>query len=186
MRRKSLMFVVLAIGTVLTTAMPHAKAQDLKAKEADLSGGGTALGIGFLGIGGPGQPFRDRAISPVFLIHRVVIRHGCGIDAVKLVAKNPKTGEIKDLDHHGGQGGKEEEFELQEGEYITGVSGRSGTGIDSLYIHTNLDKSKRFGGDGGTDDYESMAPPGCQVIGFYGQAHGALTRIGVVYRKIAP
>jgi Jacalin-like lectin domain len=186
MRCNSLKFAVLAFGTILAGALPHAEAQDLKAIEADLSGGGTAADpLGIFGTGA-GVPFRDRAISPAFLIHRVVIRHGCGLDAVKLVAKNPKTGEIKELDHHGGRGGKEEAFELQEGEYIVGVSGRTGTGVDSLIIHTNLDNSKKFGGDGGTDDYRSMAPPGCQVIGFYGRAHGAVTRIGVVYRKIAP
>jgi hypothetical protein len=51
---------VLTLGLALACGARRVLAQDLKPAEGKLSGGGTAWGIGVFGIGGPGQPFRDR------------------------------------------------------------------------------------------------------------------------------
>jgi hypothetical protein len=181
-RRSFLGQIPMGVAALAVGVIP-AKAQDQKAKETNPSGGGTATDL-FGIFNGAGRPFRDRAIPLNSSIVGVKIRHGCGIDAVQLISKDAK-GE-KPLEKHGGDGGKEEAFTLEEGEYITGISGRHGTGIDSITIHTNLDDSKRFGGDGGDHEYHLTVPEGCHAIGFVGQAHGGgVTRIGLVYRKIA-
>jgi hypothetical protein len=175
---------MITVGLAALTIGEHpASAQDQKAKPSELSGGGSATDLfGILDV--RGRPFRDRAIPLNSTITGVKIRHACGIDAIQLVGKNPK-GEQIPFEKHGGEGGREEEFTLQEGEYITGISGKHGTGIDSIVIHTNLDDTKRFGGEGGDHDYHIEVPEGCQVIGFVGQSSGTVTRIGLVYRKLS-
>lgn len=84
--------------------------------------------------------------SPLMLkgdITKIVIHHGNMIDGIQFFYGKTPGG------HHGGHGGKKEEFVLQHGERIVKISGRAGRVIDSLTFHLNSGRSKTFGGSGG-------------------------------------
>lgn len=84
---------------------------------------------------------------------------------------------------HGGLGGTHHVFTLQEGEYITGISGKYGTLVDSIQIHTNRRVSRLYGGSGGSADYIYEAPSGWEVAGFCGREGQFIDAIGVVLQK---
>eukprot|EP01129_Flabellula_baltica_P017043 TRINITY_DN931_c1_g1_i1.p1 TRINITY_DN931_c1_g1~~TRINITY_DN931_c1_g1_i1.p1 ORF type:complete len:473 (-),score=73.63 TRINITY_DN931_c1_g1_i1:58-1476(-) len=67
---------------------------------------------------------------------------------------------------------------LSTGEYITSVSGRYGSWIDSIEIRTNHGRILRVGGNGGSKSYSFQAPPGHAVVGFFGGVGGHLHNIG--------
>lgn len=77
-------------------------------------------------------------------ITRIDIRSGEEIDGFRLYYGTSGIG-----DHHGGGGGKESIFTLQEGEVITRVEGRSGERIDALQFFTNLGRKSAFYGKNG-------------------------------------
>jgi len=72
----------------------------------------------------------------------------------------------------------EQVLNLDTGEYITEISGRSGNIIDRLEIRTNLGKFIAVGGNGGSP-FRFTLPYGSQVVGFYGGVGGHLHNIGV-------
>jgi hypothetical protein len=84
---------------------------------------------------------------------------------------------------HGRYTGTKHTFTLQQGEYITGISGRYGTFVDSIIIQTNRRTSPRYGGPGGSAEYIYEAPDGWEIAGFCGRAGTYLDAIGVVLRK---
>jgi len=69
---------------------------------------------------------------------------------------------------------------LESGEFIVEVSGRSGNIIDRLDIRTNFGKTLSVGGNGGTP-FRLAIPNGSQVVGFFGGCGGHLHNIGVYY-----
>jgi hypothetical protein len=82
---------------------------------------------------------------------------------------------------HGGSGGRDNVFRLDEDEYIIGLSGRYGDAIDSIRIHTNRRVSQLFGGRGGDSDYRIEVPSGYQAVGFSGRSGDVLDAIGLTY-----
>src|SRR5437588_777657 len=68
------------------------------------------------------------------------------------------------------------------------IEGRYGGAVDSMTIRTNQRSSERFGGPGGGQGYIYEAPPGAEIIGFWGihGTHGddpdVITAIGVFFR----
>ena len=111
----------------------------------------------------------------------VQIRANWYIDAICLIYKTAKEG-LATLSPMGGRGGIPYEFLLEDGEHITGISGRYGWYIDSLRIHTNKRTSPLFGGHGfgGNYDYHLIIPPGQQLVGVYGRADWYVDAIGLV------
>jgi hypothetical protein len=77
------------------------------------------------------------------------------------------------------------EFNLDEGEFITEISGRYGELVDSVRIHTNLQVSALFGGGGGSADYQYQAPNGSEICGFVARSGLHLGAIGVLFRQRA-
>jgi hypothetical protein len=81
-------------------------------------------------------------------VHSITINHGTYIDRIKFRWMLP-DGTFEDSSHAGGGGGTEETFTLDFDEYITEITGKSGTKIDSIQFTTNKRTSKKYGGDGG-------------------------------------
>jgi hypothetical protein len=52
--------------------------------------------------------------------------------------------------------------------------------VDSIRFHTNLRVSPTYGGSGGGADYYYEAPPGWQIVGFYGRSGAYIDAVGVV------
>jgi hypothetical protein len=130
--------------------------------------------------GSGGIPFVDPTPPIGVRALEVRIRSGDQVDSVQMVYEFP--------DHrtavaaaHGGGGGKIDVFRLGPDEYIVGISGRSGQGVDSLRIHTNRRTSPLFGSGGGERDFRLEVPIGNQVLGFSGRAGDGLDAIGLIY-----
>jgi len=140
---------------------------------------------GYSGEGGGGS-FSDDNIDIVrnaisLSIHQIEIRSAGLIDSIQIIYN--VNGTIKKGEKHGGNGGSLHRFELIEGEYIVGISGRYGGKIDSLIIHTNKRSSPRYGGKSGYSEYAYFAPPCAEIIGFVGRSGWYLDAIGVIMKN---
>ena len=127
--------------------------------------------------GNGGTKFADQQLPKGARIVGVKVRHGRFIDGIELLYKTTE-GKEEGLGWHGGDGGEEETFLLEEGEYITGIRGKSGLYVDSLTIVTNKRESKTYGGDGGDYSFD-LQKSGEEVVGFYGGSGPFLDRIGL-------
>jgi PAS domain-containing protein len=85
----------------------------------------------------------------------------------------------------GGLGGRYVHVELDEDEYLTGISGRYGWYVDAVRLHTNKRTTNLFGGESGIHDFEFMAPDGYEITGLFGRADWYIDALGVIARPIA-
>jgi hypothetical protein len=115
-------------------------------------------------------------------VAEVRLRTGDRVDSVQLVFALP-NGRMIPGPRNGGSGGRLRIFRLSAGEYIAGISGRHGDGIDSIRIHTNRRTSPLYGGNGGTFAYRIEVPPGAQAVGFRGRAGDYLDAVGLVFAR---
>jgi Jacalin-like lectin domain len=116
-------------------------------------------------------------------IREIIVRSGDHIDAVAVsyVGTNDSPyGTFK----MGGNGGEEQILQLSEGEYITIVQGEYSTVLSNFEIQTNRNVAYAFGTSGDIS-FKYLAPPGYQIIGFWGGAGHLVDRIGVAIRSIS-
>ena len=139
---------------------------------------GQASGTAVAG-GGGGNAFTDGQPAQGARIAEVRVRAGDTIDAVQMIYALA-DGRLSAGTRHGGKGGRENVFRLDNDEYITGISGRYGDTVDSLRIHTNKRTSPAYGG-GGDHDFRLDAPSGAQAVGFVGRAGNTVDAIGLIY-----
>jgi Jacalin-like lectin domain len=59
-------------------------------------------------------------------------------------------------------------------------------GVWNPRITTSTGRSKTFGGPGGTDEIELVAPDGREIDGFFGNSNNCLTRLGLLTRPFKP
>jgi len=127
-----------------------------------------------------------------FIIHlqedseRIVAIQGTAgdfVDAFQIISLNA-AGQYSELDVVGGSGGQQFLFELNDGEYLTGISGRYAGFIDQIQFHTNLRTSPIYGGAGG-QKFSLRAPAGAEVVGFAGRADWYIDAIAIVTRPLA-
>ncbi len=130
--------------------------------------------------GGGGTSFTDSLPSPGARIIEVRIHSAERVHSVQMIYLLPFGRTIDGL-RRGGPGGREQIFRLENDEYVVGLSGRCGEGIDSIRIHTNSRVSQLYGGRGGDRDYSVSVPAGSQAIGFTGRAGDYLDAIGLAY-----
>jgi hypothetical protein len=129
-----------------------------------------------------GSPFADIVPSGAAATE-ILIRSGAYVDALQMVLQLP-NGQIEYMDRHGGDGGDADTFDLRDGEYITAIGGRYGQYVDSIQFYTNMRISTIYGGSGGDADYYYEAPPGWQIVGFYGRSGDYVDAIGGVLAKL--
>jgi Jacalin-like lectin domain len=117
----------------------------------------------------------------------LVIKHGAVIDSIQVLWRPAAAGGQFILGPQiGGNGGQLSIVPLNVGEHITEISGRTGAYVDSLTIVTNQGRRfGRFGGLGGSEDYDFPGTPGQgPVIGFFGavglQPNEYVFAIGIV------
>jgi RNA polymerase sigma factor (sigma-70 family) len=110
----------------------------------------------------------------------VRVRHGSYIDGVGLLYKTA-DGKRDSLGWHGGEGGWEETFLLEEGETIIGITGTSGEYVESLTIVTNKRKSPKYGSAGSGKAYD-LRQSGAEVTGFFGRSGTYVDQIGIFVR----
>jgi hypothetical protein len=163
--------VILAVGLTGLPAPSWAQAEDERTRVGPAGGEG-------------GTEFTDEAPPRGARVVGVRVRHGRWIDGIELIDKTA-DGQEQGLGWHGGEGGEEETFRLEEGEYITGITGKAGTYIDSLRIVTNRRTSKTYGGDGGDNTFD-LRSSSREVAGFFGRSGPYLDQIGILVRKSSP
>jgi hypothetical protein len=134
------------------------------------------------GTGGVG--FTDE-IKDRISVKEVNIWTGSVVNGINIVHSDSSGGYYA-THRYGSSEGTKHTFTLQADEYITGISGRYGTFVDSIIIHTNNRMSRSYGGTGGSAEYIYEAPSGYEVAGFCGREGkgegDVIDAIGVVLR----
>lgn len=132
--------------------------------------------------GGPGgQPFADEPGSARNArVTQVRVWSGKAVDSVQMswmTADGERSG-----GRHGGTGGRMQVFDVDEGDAIVKMTGRSGDLVDSIQFQTAKGKTSPVFGGGGGADFVYMAPEGFEIAGFFGRRGAGLDAIGVVIR----
>jgi len=136
--------------------------------------------------GSGGAPFSDRSSVPsrARLVAVEVHAHNV-VDAVRCIFRK-RSGELLELERHGGSGGQVHRLELADGEHITRVSGRYANLVDSVTIATNFrPDALRAGGRGGAASFSYEAGAGLEIAGLTGRAGTFIDALGVVFRRPA-
>ncbi|MBZ5661384.1 MAG: hypothetical protein LAO08_13345 [Acidobacteriia bacterium] len=147
-------------------------------------GSGPQPGQTALAGGSGGTEFVDADVPAGGRIVEVRIHSGEYVDSIQMIYSMP-DGRPLEAARHGGEGGRSVSFRLDQGEYIVGLSGRCGTYVDSLRIHTNKRTSELFGGRGGDREFrvDVPDPDHNQATGFFGRSGEYLDSIGLSYAK---
>ncbi|MGI0117672.1 jacalin-like lectin [Zooshikella sp. RANM57] len=132
--------------------------------------------------GGGGQPFFDNVPSDFMALHSITVCSGSVIDSIE-VKYADRSGNIHSYGKRGGNGGSCSTLDFTAGEYITSVSGKFGSTVDSMIIRTNRGNVLAKGGSGGYSDYKYTANAQFSIVGFKGKSARLVDAIGVVYRQ---
>ncbi len=130
-----------------------------------------------------GQPFEDYLLPEGAQIKEIHVFAADYIDALQIVYQNAE-GQIVETAKIGGLGGVHHTLVLEEGEYVTGISGHSDSYINSLRFHTNKRTSETYGRLIGDKEFRHDAPVGKEVVGFCGRADWYLDAVGIIARDL--
>jgi hypothetical protein len=133
--------------------------------------------------GSGGYPFAPQDIPSGARVAEIRISASDRIDSVQMIYDLP-DGRTVEGQRYGGSGGRRRIFRLDSDEYITGISGRYSTFINSLQIQTNKKTSPLYGGSGGRDNFRIDVPSGSQVAGFVGRSSAVVDAIGLTYAPL--
>lgn len=133
--------------------------------------------------GNGGLPIEGYVIPAGARISEVQVTSGWFVDSIQLLYTDV-DGATHALPGFGGNGSHEHRFILEPGEYLVGISGRSGRYVDSIVFHTNLRASPSYGGDSGENTFAFLAPENSEVVGFFGRADWYVDAIGIVTRTL--
>jgi hypothetical protein len=92
------------------------------------------------------------------------------------------NGSLLDLPHHGGFGGEQTNFDLASNEHIRKISGTYDRFVTSITIETDNPDHRTTLGDASGAKYEYDAPPGFEIVGFFGRSGTLIDAMGVVLR----
>ena len=130
-----------------------------------------------------GEAFTDD-ITNVARIKSITLRGGSKVDAISITYVLQDGSTVKKS--HGGTGGTATTpLTLADDEYITKVTGRSGSCVDQITFYTSYGRTLSAGGTGGkefTIDPKVNRP----IIGVFGRCGSLIDAIGVYYRSGKP
>ena len=126
--------------------------------------------------GGGGGSFNELPNNCGAVVSKIVIRSGSRIDAIQ-VTYRLSNGQDSTETLHGGRGGGENKIniDIDGGERLIGVFGRSGGAVDMLGFVTN--KGRIFGPYGGCGG-GPFTVNSCLVRGIFGRSGSAIDSIG--------
>ena len=140
--------------------------------------GQNQMSYGPLYGGMGGNAFSDQPDID-YRIRSIRILSGLYINSIQVIYDTPRG--IVTKPPHGGNGGREFVFLLNPGEYIRGISIRSGRFVDAIKFHTNFKQSIFYGGSGGSSYQDLFVPEKYQIIGFHGRSGSLLDAIGIIW-----
>ncbi len=132
--------------------------------------------------GGGGSPFSTQNVPAGARIAEIRVYASDRLDSVQVVYDLP-DGSVVEGQRFGGSGGRQRIFRLDSDETLTGISGRYGSYVESLRIHTNKRISPLYGGTGGTGSFQVDVPNGSQAVGFVGRAGQYIDAIGLMHTR---
>ena len=128
-------------------------------------------------------PNSRSAVLSTKQITGIAIQHSRRIE--QIVVEYADDQDIIQVESIGNDTGDWSYFELEDGEHIIYITGRSGTLIDQITFHTSRRRTfGPFGGNGG-QEFEITIPSDARVIGFTGHAGPSINRIGLIYKRSA-
>lgn len=137
--------------------------------------------------GGGGGPFSDVDINAYIQnethISALKLRTGSRVDQLNTTYRNNRGSWTQT--HGGGGGGEGNTLQLQPGQFVTRVWGRSGSRVDQLNFQIS-DGRTVGGGGGGGGEFSWSTPGGNFVLGFQGRSGSELDCIQVVYAHFNP
>ena len=138
-------------------------------------------------VGGDGgSPFDDLASSGYLLgkIKQIKIRSADRIDNIQTTYDGIQGGPITLT--HGGDGGDDHPpFILNDNEFITQISGRSGSRLDQIKFTLNTGReSMAYGGGGGSPFTINVA--GSVLKAFYGKSGSEIDQLGCYFAEAIP
>lgn len=138
-------------------------------------------------VGGDGgSAFDDLASSGYLLgkIKQIKVRAGSRIDRIETTYAGIQGAPVTYA--HGGDGGSEyQPFVLNDDEYITKISGRSGSRLDQIKFTLNSGReSISYGGGGGSPF--SLKVDGSVLKAFYGRSGSELDALGCYFAEAIP
>lgn len=113
-----------------------------------------------------GVPYRSFALPPTRII-RVTVWHRDLVDGILLETDSGALPRIGGTGMH--RDIRQDRFELEPDEVLTGVSIEYGRYLDRISFHSNKKDYGPFGGIGGQIKKRLDAPPGRNVVGFKGR-----------------
>lgn len=114
------------------------------------------------------------------MITGIAIQHSRRIE--QIVVEYADDQDFRQVESAGNDSGKWSYIDLEEGEFITYITGRAGTLIDQITFHTSMRRTfGPYGGNGG-NDFEISIPSNAKVIGFKGQSGPSINQIGLIYK----
>jgi len=113
-------------------------------------------------------------------IKGIAIQHGRRIESI--LVEYADRDKVIQTESIGNDSGQWSYIDLEEGEFITYISGKAGTLIDQLTFHTSLRRTfGPYGGNGG-QYFEITVPSNALIIGFTGIDGPSIKQIGLIYR----
>src|ERR1041385_815008 len=116
--------------------------------------------------GDGGVPYRVFARPPT-QIRKVTVWHRQYIDGIQLATADAVLPKIGGTGRH--RDVRVDCFELEPGEFLTGISVEYWNLLDRITFHSNLRSYGPYGGSGGQVRKELSVPPGRAVAGFTGR-----------------
>jgi len=126
-----------------------------------------------------GRNFLDAPPQRPAYLDKIKVRSGNVIDAIQTYWTNGRYSSL-----HGGNGGGEGWFDPSPG-IVTTVYGSADKDVTTIGFCDNKGRPcKVFGKHRATDQpFWYDAPPGYEIVGFFGRASGYLNAVGVIIRK---
>jgi hypothetical protein len=123
-------------------------------------------------------------LQPGTRVARVVLSHDNSHNAVEGIQFTHvrHDGTLLDLPHHGGFGGDQQDFDLVSNEHIVQISGTYDRFVNSITVATDIGHQLTVGNPVGAGAYTYQAPPGFEIVGFFGRSGTLVDAIGVVLR----
>jgi hypothetical protein len=134
-------------------------------------------------VGGSGGSSFSDDVTNVERIQSIKLSGGSQVDFISITYVLHDGSTV--VKTHGGSGGTSLTLPLSDDEYITKVTGRSGSMLDQVCFTTSYGRSIKAGGSGGSA-FTIDPKPNRPILGVFGRSGSLIDALGVYYRSGKP